>query len=208
MSSHHIVRDEQEPALIIHRMYEFPFETLGALLEWSPTLFCCAPALEQVLAQEVKIDVVLIPFESFEQIQEVLIGQEPLKIISLRDSEYLSSGMQVLVSEGRTAVNVITTEGLIDEVIELCSQFAGRLQISVWTEKFRFTIVNATSFKKWFPADTIISFFGIQEHAALDIFSGDQPQLKADEIKIKTEGMITVKCDTPPFVMVESISKS
>ncbi|RZK41505.1 MAG: thiamine pyrophosphokinase, partial [Pedobacter sp.] len=38
MSSHHIVREKQEPALYIHQLGNFDEEKLGQLLEWSPTV--------------------------------------------------------------------------------------------------------------------------------------------------------------------------
>jgi hypothetical protein len=38
MSSHHIVKEKQEPALYIHHFGNFDEEYLGQLLEWSPTL--------------------------------------------------------------------------------------------------------------------------------------------------------------------------
>lgn len=37
MSSHHIVRDDQEPALIIANGAACSSELLGQLLEWSPS---------------------------------------------------------------------------------------------------------------------------------------------------------------------------
>ncbi|MFD2144372.1 hypothetical protein [Mucilaginibacter antarcticus] len=38
MSSHHIVREKQEPALLVLGLDGFDEEQLGQLLEWSPTL--------------------------------------------------------------------------------------------------------------------------------------------------------------------------
>ena len=38
MSSHHIVREKQEPALLVLGLDSFPAELLGQLLEWNPTV--------------------------------------------------------------------------------------------------------------------------------------------------------------------------
>jgi hypothetical protein len=42
MSSHHFVRDQQEPALLILALEAFTYDSLGELLEWVPTVICKA----------------------------------------------------------------------------------------------------------------------------------------------------------------------
>ncbi len=46
MSSHHIVRDDQEPALIIANGEACSAELLGQLLEWSPLVIVLDSAIE------------------------------------------------------------------------------------------------------------------------------------------------------------------
>ena len=59
MSSHHIVRDDQEPALIIANGASCSFELLGQLLEWSPIVVVLDNAIDRVLQLDIKIDVLL-----------------------------------------------------------------------------------------------------------------------------------------------------
>ena len=49
MSSHHIVRDDQAPALIIANGEACSEELLGQLLEWSPTVIVLDAAIERVI---------------------------------------------------------------------------------------------------------------------------------------------------------------
>ena len=49
MSSHHIVRDDQEPALIIANGASCSNELMGQLLEWSPLVIVLDSAIERVL---------------------------------------------------------------------------------------------------------------------------------------------------------------
>ena len=51
MSSHHIVRDDQEPALIIANGAVCQPELLGQLLEWSPLVVVLDSAMERVMEQ-------------------------------------------------------------------------------------------------------------------------------------------------------------
>ena len=64
MSSHHIVRDDQEPALIIANGAACSEELLGQLLEWSPLVIVLDSAIERVIKLGIKIDVLLGDFDS------------------------------------------------------------------------------------------------------------------------------------------------
>jgi len=59
MSSHHIVRDDQEPALIIANGEACSYELLGQLLEWSPFVIVLDSAMERALELGIKVDVLL-----------------------------------------------------------------------------------------------------------------------------------------------------
>ena len=63
MSSHHIVRDDQEPALIIANGASCSQELLGQLLEWSPLVIVLDSAIERVLEIGIKVDVLLGDFD-------------------------------------------------------------------------------------------------------------------------------------------------
>ena len=203
MSSHHIVRDEQEPALIIHRWDQFPFEKFGSLLEWSPTIVCCGPAMDQVLQLGIKIDMAIVAFETRERYQQLLADQAPLKLLSISQPDYLSNGLQLLSKEGHFAVNVITTSSMTPEVIDLCEQFASKLQISVWDEEARHTLVTVSSFSKWFPEGVELEFYPLDASSDISIFL-DQNSMVKDQLFVKkTEGIVKVQCKHPPFVMVE-----
>ena len=59
MSSHHIVRDDQEPALIIANGACCQPDLLGQLLEWSPLVVVLDSAIERVMELDIKVDVLL-----------------------------------------------------------------------------------------------------------------------------------------------------
>ena len=63
MSSHHIVRDDQEPALIIANGASCSSELLGQLLEWSPLVIVLDSAIERVMQLDIKVDVLLGDFD-------------------------------------------------------------------------------------------------------------------------------------------------
>mgnify|MGYP006151694941 FL=1 len=82
MSSHHVVREKQEPALILANGESCRIELLQDLLEWSPLVVVLDGAIERVLELGIKIDVLLGDFDSKKidigQIQE---NQYPIEIV-------------------------------------------------------------------------------------------------------------------------------
>ena len=81
MSSHHIVRDDQEPALIIANGAACSMELLNQLLEWSPLVIVLDSAIDRVLELGIKVDVLLGDFDRGFQPEEYLEKQYPLEIV-------------------------------------------------------------------------------------------------------------------------------
>ena len=80
MSSHHFVKEGQEPALFI--LDPVDFELAGPFLEWAPFVIVSENALDQVLHWGIKIDGVLVSHWD-EDIKTKLSGQAPIGIVRL-----------------------------------------------------------------------------------------------------------------------------
>ncbi|UBM57856.1 thiamine diphosphokinase [Marinilongibacter aquaticus] len=114
MSSHHVVREKQEPALLIANGEACSSELLGALLEWSPFVLVLDEAVNRVLDLGIKIDVLLGDFDSGDlDLSEIERQQYPLKIVHTPDQEKtdLEKGIEYLIEEGFPAVNIIWASG-------------------------------------------------------------------------------------------------
>ena len=85
MSSHHIVRDDQEPALIIANGASCQPELLGQLLEWSPLVVVLDSAIERVMHLDIKIDVLLGDFDRDFDPEIYKTKQYPLEIVHTPD---------------------------------------------------------------------------------------------------------------------------
>ena len=85
MSSHHIVRDDQEPALIIANGAACNNELLGQLLEWSPLVIVLDSAIERVIELNIKVDVLLGDFDRGFNPEEFVKAQYPIEIIHAPD---------------------------------------------------------------------------------------------------------------------------
>ncbi|MBV6645707.1 MAG: hypothetical protein KI790_09675 [Cyclobacteriaceae bacterium] len=210
MSSHHIVRDEQEPALIIHRLDSFPMELLNQLLEWSPTVICCGPALDDVLKLGIKMDIVILPFEWQERYQEDFERQLPLKVITISQPDYMSTGLQILVKEGYRAVNVVTKESLTPEVLDLALNYCKQMDLVIYNELERNVICGKPQFEKWLPAESQLTVMSLQSEGELSSTGFDEDiddEFDSDyELEKTKEGQVEIKCTHPPFLIIEPLT--
>ncbi len=112
MSSHHIVRDKQEPALIIANGAMCSSELLGQLLEWSPYVVVLDGAIERVVPLNIKFDVVLGDFDSAD-ISGISENQDHIRVVHTPDQNKtdLQKGIEFLIEEGFEAVNIIWATG-------------------------------------------------------------------------------------------------
>ena len=113
MSSHHIVRDEQEPALLIANGEACQPELLGQLLEWSPVVVVLDSAIWRVLDLGIKIDVLLGDFDRDLDLDTIRAQQYPLEVVHTPDQSKtdLEKGIEYLVRRGFPAVNIIWATG-------------------------------------------------------------------------------------------------
>lgn len=118
MSSHHIVRDEQEPALLIANGEQCSDELLGQLLEWSPVVVVLDRAIWRVLDLGIKVDVLLGDFDvradgSGLDLDLIRQQQYPLTVVHAPDQDKtdLEKGIDYLIERGHSAVNIVWATG-------------------------------------------------------------------------------------------------
>ncbi|MGR3811621.1 thiamine diphosphokinase [Jiulongibacter sp. NS-SX5] len=114
MSSHHIVREKQEPALLIANGESCSAELMGQLLEWSPFVVVLDGAIKRVLDRGIKVDVFHGDFDSHEiDIETIKSEQFPIEIHYTPDQEKtdLEKGIEFLIDRGFPAVNIIWATG-------------------------------------------------------------------------------------------------
>lgn len=142
MSSHHIIREKQEPALYIHELGAFNEEYLGQLLEWSPTLIVNGPVYEKAVSMGLKIDAVVnsLGTNSF---------QENTKVIEVK-TEALDAVLDFLIAEGYEAVNVIDTKSNLREL----GSYISEINIVVFTETEKAYAIKS-GFKIWKPKGSV-----------------------------------------------------
>ena len=147
MSSHHIVREKQEPALLILGLDHFTDELLGQLLEWSPTVLVTANTAEQLDTMGIKVDVIIEPDNA-----EL---QSDIKTISDNQGKPAQAALAYLIGNGYPAVNIVTDDFVSDHFLP----FISRINIVVYHSGQKIYAVHS-GFSKWKPAGETISIMG------------------------------------------------
>lgn len=166
MSSHHIVRDDQEPALIIANGASCSEELMGQLLEWSPLVIVLDSAIERVFELGIKVDVLLGDFDRGFNPEYYLEQQYPLTIVRTpnQDKTDLEKAFDYLIEKGHKAVNVIWATGkradhTITNITNIVS-YRNQLKIVILDDNSKvFLLPN--KYDKWYTANTTLSLIPI-----------------------------------------------
>jgi thiamine pyrophosphokinase len=166
MSSHHIVRDDQEPALIIANGEACNKELLHQLLEWSPFIVVLDTAIDRVLELGIKIDVLLGDFDRGFDANFYKELQFPIEIVHTPDQNKtdLEKAFDYLIEKGHQAANVIWATGKrADHTITNLTtiiQYRNLLKIVVLDDHSKVFLLPYR-YEKWYTANTVISLIPI-----------------------------------------------
>lgn len=166
MSSHHIVRDDQEPALIIANGAECSSELLGQLLEWSPLVIALDSAIERVIPLGIKVDVLLGDFDRALNPEEFIKNQQPIEVVYTPDQNKtdLEKAFDYLIDRKIPAVNVIWATGrradhTISNITNIV-RYRDKLKIVILDDHSKVFLLPR-KFEKWYPANSIISLIPV-----------------------------------------------
>ena len=152
MSSHHFVKEQQEPAVFILEVAGISFETIAPLLEWSPTILVDQESVDVVLSWGIKIDVILATSSFQEENKNLLEEQYPLRFLTISTSQSLEEGLHYLVVSQHKAVHLVGLNHLQCLPLEEKTNF---LDLTLVDGDWKYYPVKGGKFSKWFAASEI-----------------------------------------------------
>ncbi|HMR17693.1 MAG TPA: thiamine diphosphokinase [Sphingobacterium sp.] len=183
MSSHHIVRENQEPALLVASWDALDHEHLGQLLEWSPTVITDVQHVDHLLAWGIKVDVVF-GGGTDDFIQDSIKQKQ---IISV----FMEDALCYLIAERFKAVNI-----LADTVPTNLTVFASKINIVLFCHGRRYAFVKGY-FEKWNPKGEYMYL----DEACIKSFQGLE-YIDKGIFRTVSDGFITLEFNTDSFVLV------
>jgi len=152
MSSHHIVREKQEPALLVLELDGFDEEQLGQLLEWSPTVIATPDAAEKLNSMGIKVDWITGDGNG-ENIQS------DIKFIPVSYDSLAVTALKFLTANSYPAVNIVAT-GYRPGVF---LPYADKINLVIFNGRQKIYPVTP-GFSKWKPAGQQITVFNEPEN--------------------------------------------
>ncbi|MBP6551501.1 MAG: thiamine diphosphokinase [Flavobacterium sp.] len=217
MSSHHIVRDDQEPALIIANGAACNIELLGQLLEWSPLVIVLDSAMERVLDLGIKVDVLLGDFDRGFDPEYYKEKQFPLEIVHTPDQVKtdLEKAFDYLVERNIPAVNVVWATGrradhTITNITNII-RYRDALKIVILDDHSKVFLLPK-KFEKWYPAKTPLSLIPVGHVTGIHSQNLFYP-LENDSLTIgyrtgssnhvKADGIVVIEHDQGDLLLME-----
>lgn len=188
MSSHHIVREKQEPALLIMDLAGFLPENLGQLLEWSPTVIVAADMYDHAESFGIKIDGVLTSNGAF-------FAQENSQII-LSSANPLEDALKFLVTGQYPAVNIITNEFALKDY----ALYIDDINLVIFICGHRIFPVR-TGFSKWQSAGERIVLL----HEVKNLRTSGLKHLSETMLETEKDGFYTLTFEQPFLFISETL---
>jgi hypothetical protein len=152
MSSHHFVKEQQEPAVFILDTSNLTFDTVSPLLEWVPTILVGQECLETVLSWGIKVDVILATEAFQHENLHLLEEQYPVRFLTVYSENALEEGLNYLLATKHPAAHLVGVSHL------RCQDFEEKLRLfdlTILDSGWKYYPVKTGKFKKWFAENTI-----------------------------------------------------
>lgn len=217
MSSHHVVKDKQEPALIIANGESCSMELLGQLLEWSPSVLVLDGAAHRVEELGIKMDILMGDFDGISDLHGIEQRQQPIRIIHTPDQNKtdLEKAIEWLIEEGYPSANIVWATGrradhTVNNMMSLF-KYSGKIDL-VLLDDYSRVFFLPKSYKKWYPSETIISLipFGLVKGVSikgleytLDAESLESGIRSGSSNRVNKEGWIEIVYEEGNLLLME-----
>ena len=189
MSSHHIVREKQEPALLVLGLDGFDDELLGQLLEWSPTVITTPLTAEKLNSYGIKIDWIIA--DGIDEIE-----QSDVKLMSANNHNLAEAALKHLTTYEYPSVNIVTDELNLSDY----EPYAAQINIVVFNDGKKIFPVSP-GFSKWKPAGDIIEILGNVKN--LEITGLEK--VRENRYKTVKDGLFSLRFDAPFLFIAEEL---
>ncbi len=224
MSSHHIVKEKQEPALLIANGAACSSELLEELLEWSPFVVVLDGAIDRVLQLGIKVDVLLGDFDhnSTSNLEEIRQSQFPIEIVHTPDQNKtdLEKGIEFLIDRGFPAVNILWATGrrmdhTLANVFNL-AKYKNEIQLVMMDDYSKIYPLKPkpSNFEKWYKRGTAISLLPLGRVEGILTANLKYPLTKSwlelgtrlgNSNEVAQDGLINVSFEVGELLLMECI---
>lgn len=219
MSSHHFVKELQEPALLVADGEQCKLSLLEGLLEWSPLVVALDGAFEKLVRLGVKVDYWLGDFDDIDP--DVLIGdleQDHVKVIRAPDQDKtdFEKGLDFLIKKEAKSIHVVWATGKrMDHALSnyaSLTKYQNLAEIVVYNDYSKAFLLKP-QFEKWYKKGEIISIMPLPKAIGVET-KGLKYSLNKEDlewgIRLGTsneaakDGVVTIKHRSGHLLLIEA----
>ena len=149
MSSHHIIREDQEPALLIDESSAITDRDMDELLEWSPTVLVGDGALPELERRGTKVDVWFTADGN-------AVPPQSHTLVRHAAAYWMETALDYLCQQGQRAVNIVSGNPGVHQLMRC---YADRLNMVLLGNGQRI-VVAKPGFSKWKAKGETIWLYG------------------------------------------------
>jgi hypothetical protein len=204
MSSHHIIRDEQEPALLIMDINAIDKSVIESLLEWSPTVVVSNSAREVFLHWGYKIDYLILGKpEAHTADHPNLYGI----IECYNQRNEVATGIDFLLQKGHGHVNIVGNP-------ENFPLFAAKQyfphHIVLFEADQKIMPIKTGLFKKWYSEGTEIAIQPLYDNTFFTVegFIQDfENEMISQQmtLRVRESAITTIQSNLKRFLVIEQL---
>lgn len=154
MSSHHFVKEQQEPALFFHNIENLEIDDVTGLLEWSPLIICNDECFQKLISWDIRVDYLLgasgLDYNPHgtERIEQKNMGE-------------LETVLKFLVDRKHHAVNIVSVQSFNELRAEFENNvvYLRTLSVTCFGSTSMFSYIRSKSFDKWLPKGSSFNLF-------------------------------------------------
>lgn len=188
MSSHHIVRENQEPALLVLDVDTIDADLLGQLLEWSPIVMTTQRNIPYFLAHQINVDLVFSITDA-----PLTESSQQIDVVYTTPDQLLERCFAYLSGRGQTALYILTPDPSFSELMK----YLDRFRIVVLSDNTRYTIT--TSYEKWLPAGTHLLIECGEEKS---VSTKGLAKVGHRRYVTASDGFVTVTHSNDPYIII------
>lgn len=200
MSSHHIVRDEQEPALLLWQPEQLSYEQAGELLAWSPRVVAAQQALAEALAWGIKLDAVWTQPAQLEETKAAVAHQAPVAVCPFRGNDKLLEVLYWLKGRNQQSVNLLAdAEAQNFFLLQALIAVQQLVQVQVLSKGWRYSFFRPGNTQKWLPTKSRIRLISFEGKQLINGIIPGQQLMAApvQEIEVQQSGLLKVTAEAP-----------
>jgi hypothetical protein len=192
MSSHHFVKEGQEPAILI--IDPIAHEVIEPLLEWAPLVMVYDHSLDRILDSGIKIDVAIAITRKPGDLIDNLKDQMPVKILSCASGEDpLEKCIQFLATSKQAALNIICDNPIV--IMQAIEQYSPPMDVSVLNASIRWSLIVSGEYRKWIPKDSKLQIKG-GTNVKIQFNSGGEADANDQLIHVSDDGLVHIRAES------------